>query len=141
MREILFRGKRKDNGEWVEGFYGEFHNRPRIPGENSCQIFEPREDAYLFRSCVGGLWHVIDRETLGQFTGLTDKNGKKIFEGDVISCNGKTGYVNYDSGCFCVHEMGHSQNNPAIDIVMSINAVKIISNIHDDPELLEVENG
>jgi uncharacterized phage protein (TIGR01671 family) len=121
MREILFRGKRSDNGNWICG-----------------SLFTRVNEAYIIPLPIITSKSKVDPGTVGQFTGLFDKNGKKIFEGDVISCNGKTGYVNYESGCFCVHEMGHSKNNPAIDIVMSINSVKVIGNIHDDPELLEV---
>lgn len=73
MREILFRGKRKDNGKWVYGFYALFASNKGLKHgiytgtENGCVI--PYE---------------VDPETIGQFTGLTDRNGKKIFEGDII---------------------------------------------------------
>lgn len=131
MREILFRGK-TNSGKWVYGslvhrtmFYGDPCDDYVIlsDGEFHCDYYDADE---------------VITETIGQFTGLTDETGAKIFEGDVISGNGKTGYVNYDFGCFCVHEMGHSKNNPAIDVVMFHNAVKVIGNIHDNQELLEV---
>lgn len=75
MREILFRGKRIDNGEWVEGFYCQFHNRPIIPEPNSHQIFRLLEDEKSIRfagTAIGGIWEIIDPNTLGEFTGLTD---------------------------------------------------------------------
>jgi uncharacterized phage protein (TIGR01671 family) len=151
MKEIWFRGKRKDNGEWVEGYYGEFHNRPVLQEENSCQIFEPREDAYLLGSCVGGLWHIIDRETVGQFIGIRDKHSVKIFEGDIVRFHfargeGKwIGEVKYDDHNGLVVFVGfmpcrYDSRNPApFEVQVSSrdkSKFEVIGNRYDNPEYL-----
>ena len=80
MREILFRGKRFDNGEWIEGNYRAVRNSHFLYIE---RIDKPT-DCYR-----------IDPETVGQYTGLTDKNGKKIFEGDICLGAWKTRFEVY----------------------------------------------
>lgn len=118
MREILFRGKSKPGGEWVEGFL---------------------VDAQHIGNWVEA--HPVDPETVGQFTGLTDKNGVKIFEGDVVKaeriCNGKAwlGSVVWWNGCFAIQGI-KDRNVPAIDLFVEY---EVIGNIHDNRELLEVK--
>lgn len=97
MREILFRGKRLDNGEWVEGFYFETPLTDEATGSKP-------EDGWFFltgrkRHCISrnNCVYEVDPLTIGPFTGLTDKNGKKIFEGDIIR-------VNFESDCLAGHE-------------------------------------
>jgi uncharacterized phage protein (TIGR01671 family) len=124
MREILFRGKREDNGQWIQGDYQHFHI------EN---------DIYVYIGRWGEEMRSVKPETIGQFTGLTDKNGKKIFEGDIVKalriCNQEvwTGYVVMWKGCFALKD-AKTRNVPAIDL---FNVYEVIGNIHDNPELLE----
>ena len=147
MREILFRGKRK-NGEWVEGFYSQFHNRPTIDEPNSHQIFELIEEGVRFlKSSIGGYWHIVDPETIGQYTGLTDKNGKKIFEGDIlISPIGRKATVEFGT-----YKPFSTKNSDDFESWMlnvkgygtcglgkhCAEYMEVIGNIHDNPELLK----
>lgn len=136
-REILFRGKRIDNGEWVEGYFcpcsfGRFPCKPAIISTEKLEQ---------------GAWEPVkvDLATVGQYTGLTDKNGKKIFEGDVVTdCE--------YGGVYSVRYFGDNEY-PAFDVspeletvecnglsfLSNVNCLEVIGNIHDNPELLEGE--
>lgn len=104
MREILFRGKRIDNGEWVEGYLIQKGGETFIECYPYC-TGKIHETSWL-EFCFGGFIEVIP-ETVGQFTGLTDKNGKKIFEGDIIFDPElkENHIVMFDEGGFCTEEM------------------------------------
>ena len=132
MREILFRGKRTDNGEWI---YGDL-----MQNVNCIKIREQEKDVkHIAKSFE------IDLETVGQYTDLTDKNGKRIFEGDILLLDDINGIVNYGTGCFCVKLSGPDylyHNNPAIDIVLyEYPGLEVIGNIYDTPEPLKGGEG
>lgn len=131
MREILFRGKRTDNGEWVEGFPYITHD-----GERQIRYYNPESN---IENCS----HTVIPDTFSRFTGLTDRNGVKIFEGDVIEytdrCNNWLGAVKYasDDAQFVVRFIGGDVES--FDNLYSGDC-EVIGNIYYNPELLEVSN-
>ena len=145
MREILFRGKRIDNGEWVEGYVGIFKGETQIYVPFTAEE-EKENEGHIF-SVIGGLWHTIDPFTVGQFTGLTDKNGKKIFEGDIV----KTVTFSFDCDKFITEVKfgarsgvqgfylanGRSMFYFGQKNITVMEDTEVIGNIHDNPELLE----
>jgi len=133
-REILFRGKRVDTGEWVEG---SLIGNDVIVGK----IVEFDEDYFCTE-----FWYKVDPETVGQFTGITDKNGTKIFEGDIIVRNIFGWIRKYKCKWSTCYERFQFVG---IDTVVSIyveditdilktykTGIEIVGNIHDNPELL-----
>ena len=135
-RHILFRAKRKDNGEWVYGYYATQSNHACFQSELKYTSFILKDEFMDWG--LGGLaeYEVIP-ESVGQFTGLTDKNSNKIFEGDIVKCLSlENGYVNKevyyaeDRARFVLGSLGSDY-----DFEEYIN-VEVIGNIYDNPELL-----
>ena len=141
IREVIFRGKRADNGEWVEGdlLQIKYYNKPII----ECKIMP--------QAPVSSAYPVIP-ETVGEFTGLTDKNGVRIFEGDIVRLIDEHKEIEwtavvvfgnpnseYNWG-WQLKAIGEFDGNKDIllwvDMEESGAYCEIIGNIHDDPELL-----
>ena len=137
MREILFRGKRCDNGEWVQGYY--------IRAEHHWHKHGIHKEWIALGASANGGWfalhnkYAVKAETVSQFTGLTDKNGKKIFEGDIVRYMNKETMVvvcNKDSASFAIAYSAINFN--CIATISSAHIyLEVIGNIHDNPELLE----
>ena len=124
MREILFRGKRTDCEAWVEGDLIQAFRGNQL---SSCSIMPNTPTAYCWK---------VDPETVGQYTGLTDKNGVRIFEGDIIRFEDDIGYVIYTEGYarFLV-------DSPNRYISMDYSSeFEVIGNIHDNPEILKTSS-
>ena len=143
MREILFRGKRMDNGEWVEGWY---QPETTIKHWNGSQetvgvtIAYKVEEGFLEDT-------LVDQSTVGQYTGLKDKNGKRIFEGDIVKTSdithegviqipGELFEIAMRKGCW-VMVAGEDWDF----LKTNHECIQVIGNIHDNPELLKGGEG
>ena len=164
MREILFRGKRQDNGEWITGDL--WHNPY---SKKEIAIVSPINN----QGTMGG--NNVIPETVGQYTGMTDKNGVKIFEGDIVELyfldktrrngelitvkNTRTMVIEWYKTSFCMRELFrnyHLDNEMGVitEIIYDYKGkrkqgvyksnttyfLEIIGNIHDNPELLEAQH-
>ena len=127
MREILFKAKEYGGGEWVEGY---FVKSAAIETKFPSVIFTNIDTEII----EGFEFTEVEENTVCQYTGLTDKNGAKIFEWDIVKTTSGRGFVNYNGGCFCVHDFD-TKNNPAIDLVMLGNKIEVVGNIHDRADM------
>lgn len=131
-REILFRGKRVDNGEWIYGWITTQHKK-YTEGELLTRIQS---------NTFGEGEHYVETETVGQYIGLTDKNGTKIFEGDIVkglfnfglSINAKVVYYDGSFGVVC--KRCGAINFTAFPSFCGVDW-EVIGNIYDNPELME----
>ena len=125
MREILFRGKRKDNGKWVEGHYGEYYSGK----ENVSCISIPKE------TISGSLCYDVIPETIGQYTDLKDKNGTRIFDGDIVKV--ETALVRGIFAVECSMGANFIVSHGERRFFFGGRKSEVIGNVHDNPELLE----
>lgn len=139
MREILFKAKRKDNGEWVEGGYFQ------EPYTDKVYIIQWNSFGFGFNEIIE-----VKKGTLCQYTGLTDKDGKKIWENDIVKCKKnidgnfvdyciEVGYVEMKHGAFGLHRIKNDAYYRPFKDWLEDYEYEVVGNIFDDKELLEVE--
>lgn len=127
MREILFRGKKLDDGKWVYG-----------------HCYELEKDKPMISSCIRREAYEVTPETIGQFTGVTDDMGRNLFEGDIVKAidsytdecdEDSLGIVIFTDGSFCISwTTGYIE---PLCLKADKKDIIIVGNIHDNPELLE----
>lgn len=117
MREILFRGKGMKDGEWHYG---------------SLQVFK----GYSIFDNVWNNFIPVWSKTVGQFTGLRDKNCVRIFEGDIVTVDGIIYACRWDEGNF---EFGLWNNRESFGIAYASHEAEVVGNIHDNPELVQLD--
>ncbi len=132
MREILFRAKRIDNGEWIEG----------LP---SCDINGNLTEFEVYRGFANCEIADVDSETVCQWTGLTDKNNRKIFEGDI--CKIHSDSIDEEDGCFSVEWDEGDARFALYGEGLTVDfgnyhghECEVIGNIFDNPDLLPEED-
>ena len=162
LRDILFRGKRVSDGQWVTGFY--------VRADGNWHKHGIHKDWIICGASANGGWfalhnrYAVEKESVCQYTGLKDKNGKRIFEGDVVNVwreQRTIEQVDEFQKYKAVIEFGNPNHlyswgwqlkmiddapfNPDILLWVDMEEtgafIEVIGNIHDNPELLEVDNG
>ena len=127
MREILFRSKRTDNGEWIEGYV--------------YRISEKLNPFIMLKNRHSESYQVFI-ETVGQYTGMNDINGNKIYEGDIVAHYTEGGGIGYYSKVVFNQEKGAFEfvciEHPVIETFdgLANSDIGVVGNIHENPELL-----
>ena len=126
MREILFRGKRVDNGEWIEGYYTNI-------GKEWHYILTGK--LIIGLTGMGFEREEVIPETVGQYTGLKDKNGVRVCEGGIVKYENKIYEIKYLEK----YARFAPSNEHSIFMVCAFNHLEVVGNIHDNPGLMRGE--
>ena len=131
QEKTLFRGKRVIDGEWVTGNYVNCYR----PGMNTVT-------GHFIVEYPGEYYDEIYTSTVGRYTGLKDKYGQRIFEGDIVDYNGTPHQVVFEDRFGCAYFGIRMSGIETWDFCPAVpsNLMRIIGNIHDNPELMEVQN-
>ena len=130
IRSIIFRGKRIDDGEWIEGIlFNAKEDMFIIPHGNEYRYDELEGLAFDVYGCK------VNPSTVGQYTGLVDRNGKKIFEGDIIWLNRRYYKVIYDTlfyAGFCARDL----DGDIVSLSRICVEYDVVGNIYDNPNMI-----
>ena len=137
-REIKFRGKRLDNGEWVAGNF-------LIDNYGNCEIVD--------FSTGHEQWHDVAPDTIGQFTGFRDRVGQEIYEGDIVNWikgmygegfveEGRVEWVQEEGSYVVINKFETMDNRKIVQpLIRCMNKIKVVGNVFDNPELLKGGEG
>ena len=135
VREIIFRGKRISDGSWVYG--GIMHTfHPNYDNENEEAFLMQKSNCYCI--CANNKDYFVEQSSIGQYTGLTDKNGTKIFEGDILKLRySRYSYkVYFEDYRYYIEDCWGTSITPKQEAINHFEC-EVIGNIYDNPELLE----
>jgi uncharacterized phage protein (TIGR01671 family) len=140
MREIKFRGKRIDNSKWVYGYLMQMYK----PNRMFIGVWQYMGGEATIKDGLFVSYKEVDPDTIGQFTGLLDKNGKEIYEGDILKLQYPLNYgfagihnkeiivtISFESGCFWFTGEGYTDCNWHF-----YNEYEVVGNIYENPDLL-----
>lgn len=146
MREILFKAKRADTGEWVEGYYIYHINRTICPFGDS---IKPEDEQHVIMQDGFSDWNMprdtvhfdIAPETLCQYTGLKDKNGNRIWENDIVKIGANT-LVRWNEkyAGWCLTQKGWMYDHFFGEAISPCDC-EVVGNVFDNPDLFELRTG
>lgn len=136
MREILFKGKRLDNGEWITGHLLKYEDGSARMVSSNIDIFCFEKDESIIQTVA----HRVDPKTVGQYTGFVDKNGRKIFDGDILSVYNSKAFlfvVEWNGNQYVLKCTSNGVSDNILNVIESPEDVEVVGNIYDNSELIK----